>query len=237
MGNARSSMDLDGLYFNKPMPPKAAPGTIHIINVTLPNPYTGEPADTFHFGIKASSGPSNATCGFRRGHASAAEAVYHWRPEDHTKDFLVIEGEGKYARGQLVGTIIDETTHSGFTIAWDHPKDGLECLCRDDYPVHVPQHFDWDRGENEMTYVREQLGLGDEILLIQGDSVKVIRDVDTDADADDADAGASCVFVPGLDRNLNDFTAMVQAEQARLKKKKKRGEPKKKKACTEATSP
>lgn len=232
MGNTRSSLDLDALYFNEPMPPKPAPGIAHRINVTMPNPYTGDAEDTFHIVIHERTGPGNTTYTIRQGHVDEAEAIHHWRPENHAKDFLVIEGEGKYARGQLVGTIIDETLHCGYTLAWDHLKDGLR-KSRDEYPVHAPQHFKWERGENEMIYVREQLGLGDEVLLIQGDSVKVIRDIDDDDD--DGATGESCVFVPGFDPNLNDFTAMVQATLARRRKKGR--EPKEKKARTEKPPP
>lgn len=188
MGNHQTSLDLSKHWtvpIEKHIPER-------IINFRVTNPVDGKP---YSFSMKYTN-PNGSLEDMRMGICTGHddEAFFLWEPKDHARDFEVVDGV-KYARGQIIGVVVDEDVGVMFKLAWNpSPKsDAMHLLSR-------PFQADIWKRDREMctTVLSESLGLGNVCLLIQNGKCIVLDDKEAVSDT-------NCVYTPFVEPELNNF--------------------------------
>lgn len=182
--------------------------TDRIINFIQPNPKDGT---EYRFRISYGYKSGKRTCTLKdlgmaicEGHHE--DALLVWEPKDHARDFEVID-DTKYARGQIIGMIVDEDVGVMFKLAWKtNFKDGDTHLLAPPFQWDVWKR-DWDVA---MTILKESLGLGNVCLLIQNGKY-------TELDDDAARSDENSVFTPFVDPALDDFQGAVKRKNSEKK--------------------
>jgi len=167
------------------------------LNISVANP-RDDRSYAFHITYR---NPTGRLDGIRMRIAAGhtASSLPLWQPKDHARDFEVVDGV-TYARGQVIGMVVDEDVGVMFKLAWNS-KPAADAP----HLLSLPYQFDvWDRQrELAQSVLRESLGLGNVCLLIQNGSFVHLDDRE-------AVSAADCVWTPFVDPNLNDFSAMAK---------------------------
>jgi hypothetical protein len=192
MGNQHStSLNLDQ-YWTSTKQPKPKDDEIRSINLEVFNPYESR---IVKYCVRYTS--EQWSIDFRH----RDDALTTFFAKSHEIDFEVILNQGKYARGQHIGWIIDEDFHLALLLCWDLPGSRL------DIPIHAAQFSSWERRSEDIQVLSESLGLGVVGLLIQGGQCVVLDDLEAHR------PGVNSVWLPGLDPDLDDFQHMIETHR------------------------